>query len=220
MRQLIKRWPRRSTDAREEKKGEKYARIRSSRGTALFGGPLRSMYGAQGPSSPHSPWRGRGPPRRTLYARPFTSYGSSRGTEPRQGETVPVDMFIISTSKPLLRFSGLDMAPSVPHPSVRAPLQANKIRGTKGPANKLRGTRPTARTFSLSRGTKTVPASPITVLLRRCLWVSPSITPASANSADVPWIELQSRSNARLGITSAKTTKLPAGFYGISHQAR
>lgn len=131
MRQLIKRWPLRSTDPGEEKKGEKYVRIRSSRGTALFGGPLRSMYGV-GPPSPHSPMAWSWPPLRTLYARPFTSYGSSWGTEPRQGETVPVDMFIISTSKPLLRFSGLDMAPSVPHPSVRAPLQANKIRGTKG----------------------------------------------------------------------------------------
>ena len=81
--------------------------------------------------SPH----GVAPPEDLVCAPFYVLRLSSRGTEPRQGETVPVDMFIISTSKPLLRFSGLDVGPPapVPHPSVRAPLQANKIRGTKGP---------------------------------------------------------------------------------------
>lgn len=135
------------------------------------------MYGVWVLRSPRSLWSCHPlvPLLRTLYARPFTSYDSSRGTEPRQGETVPVDMFIISTSKPLLRFSGLDVGPPLPPlplplppcPTRRSARRYKPIRseGRKGPTNKLRGTRPTARTFSLSPGTKAVSRRAITVLL-------------------------------------------------------
>lgn len=102
------------------------------------------------PTSPYRWSLGPLPPSlEDLVCAPFYVRFSSRGTEPRQGETVPVDMFIISTSKPLQRFSSLD-PPPLPPPPI-APLQANKIRGTKDPVNKLRGTHPTVTTFSLSR---------------------------------------------------------------------
>lgn len=44
-------------DLGEKKESEKCARIRTSKGTALFGGPLHSMFGAR---ATHSP-RHRGP---------------------------------------------------------------------------------------------------------------------------------------------------------------
>lgn len=176
MRQLIKRWPLRSTEAggrgraggRERKRSEKYVRIRRSGGTALFGGtvalhvrcvgppfhPALSSRGVVMPSSSSPPPLPTTP--RTLYARPFTSYGSSRGTEPRQGETVPVDMFIISTSKPLLRFSGLDVGPPSPsHSPVRWSARRYKpIRseGRKGPDEQVaRNTSNGPNLFTFSR---------------------------------------------------------------------
>lgn len=85
--------------------------------------PLRRIVGRWTPS----------PSFEDLVCAPFyVLRSSSRGTEPRQGETVPVDMFIISTSKPLLRFSSLDMGPLCPlplHPSRRyKPIRSEERR--------------------------------------------------------------------------------------------
>ena len=85
--------------------------------------PLRRIVGRWTPS----------PSFEDLVCAPFyVLQSSSRGTEPRQGETVPVDMFIISTSKPLLRFSSLDMGPLCPlplHPSRRyKPIRSEERR--------------------------------------------------------------------------------------------
>lgn len=96
------------------------------------------------------------PPRRPVYACPFTSYDSSWGTEPRHGETVPLDMFIISTSKPLPRFSGLDMEP-LPRPSSPGRLSTRWYKAIRSDGRgtwrtTCGGTRPTAKPFRVLRG--------------------------------------------------------------------
>lgn len=90
----------------------------------------------------------RGPCMRALL-RP-TVFVQRNGTTPRRDSPGRHVYYFNVEASPEIQQPGHGPPLPSPPPPI-APLQANKIRGTKGPVNKLRGTRPTAPTFSLSR---------------------------------------------------------------------
>lgn len=105
---------------------------------------------------PTCPWRGRGPPwgpcMRALL-RPTARPGERNHAKERQSRWTCLLFQRRSLSWDLVAWTWPPLCPT--HRSARR-YKPIRSEGRKGSANKLRGTRPTARTFSLSRGTKTV----------------------------------------------------------------